>query len=82
MILLYPQIFIRMKGDVELVYFYKDWNSVSEVVESLKRLSDKDFILKLYESSFNDSIRSEIPFGNQIIQYCWGKESLVVSFDW
>ena len=71
-----------MSGDVELIYFYKDWNSVSDVIESLKSLSDNDFIRMIYESSFNDSIRNDIPFGNQIIQYCWGEKSLIVSFYW
>ena len=71
-----------MRGDVELIYFYKDWNSVSDVIESLRSLSDIEFIREVYESSFNDLIRNDIPFGNQIIQYCWGEDSVIVSFDW
>ena len=71
-----------MKGDVELVFMYKEWEAVSEILDSLKLLSDDSFIQKIYAASFDDSIRNSIPIGNPKIIYNWGDESLIVSFDW
>jgi len=71
-----------MVGDVELIFYYKDWKSVSDVIESLKRLSDISFIESIYKSSFNPSVGKLVPFGNQNIMYSWGVDSLIITFDW
>lgn len=71
-----------MKGDIELVYFYKDWKSISDVIQSLKLISDDSFIKKIYDSSFNESIRKNIPYGEQNILYNWGEDALIISFEW
>ena len=71
-----------MKGDVELVFVYKDFVSVLELVESLKKLSDISFVKKIYDASIDKSIRNSIPFGNQKIFYSWNEDYLIVSFDW
>jgi hypothetical protein len=71
-----------MKGDVELVFIYKDFRSVSELVESLKNLSDESFLKKIYDASIDKSVCISVPFGNHKIFYNWGEDSLLVSFDW
>lgn len=71
-----------MKGDVELFFNYNEWGSVSEMLDSLKSLGDDLFLQKIYASSFDDSVRNSIPFEKPNIIYTWGKESLLITFDW
>lgn len=71
-----------MKGEIELVFSYEDWNQVSDVIESIKEIKNKDFLMNLYCSTFDEKIRKNTTYKEPILLYDWGKESLTISFYW
>jgi hypothetical protein len=71
-----------MKGEIELVFSYEDWNSVSDVIESLKEIKNEKFLMNLYCSTFDEKIRENTNYTEPKLMYNWGKESLTISLDW
>lgn len=71
-----------MKGEIELMFSYEDWNSVSDVIESLKEINNEDFIMNLYCSTFDEKTRKNTTYAKPKLIYNWGKESLTINFDW
>jgi hypothetical protein len=71
-----------MKGEIELIFSYEDWNSASDVIESLKEINNDDFLMNLYCSTFDEKIRKNTTYTEPKLMYNWGKESLTISFDW
>jgi len=65
-----------MKCEIEIVYNYKEWRNINDVLESLNRLKDTEFIQNVIRVS-TEIKKNEIP--NYHLDFYWGCESLIVS---